>query len=355
MRVVFFTKYTRAGASSRYRSFQYAPALAAQGIETVFEPLFNDAYLLQKYASGRANLAQVFWALLSRVIQVFAVPRGATVVVEYELLPWFPAWLERWLHWRGVRVLMDYDDALFHQYDTHSSFLVRAMLGRKIATVMRLAHTVIAGNDYLATYARQAGASRVVVVPTVVNVSLYAASSGPLVTKKFTIGWIGSPSTARYLLAVAPVLAKVCANGAAVVRLIGAGKIELPGVPVESVAWSEATEVDEISRFDVGIMPLPDEPWARGKCGFKLIQYMACEVPVIASPVGVNQILVEHGKNGLLADSLADWEQSFLSMMQDLDYRKRLGQQGRRKVEQAYDVNVTAPRLVDLLRHASLA
>jgi len=355
LRVVFFTKYTRAGASSRYRSFQYAPALAALGIEAVFEPLFDDDYLLQKYASGRVNLGRVVLALLHRVIKVFAVPRGATVVVEYELLPWFPAWPERWLHWRGVRVLMDYDDALFHQYDAHPSFLVRAMLGRKIATVMQLAQTVIAGNDYLATYARQAGASRVVVIPTVVDISLYAASLVPLATKKFTIGWIGSPSTARYLLAVAPVLAKVCAKGEAVVRLIGAGKIELPGVPVESVAWSEATEVDEISRFDVGIMPLPDEPWARGKCGFKLIQYMACEVPVIASPVGVNQTLVEHDKNGLLADSLADWEQSLLGMMQDLEYRKRMGRQGRRKVQQAYDVNVTAPKLAELLRHESMA
>ena len=157
MQVHFFTKYTPAGASSRYRSYLYHPLLASAGWRVAVSPLFDDAYLNHKYASGRARLLDVARALARRLRDVWRLPRGAVVVIEYELLPYFPALLERWLALRGCQVV-DYDDALFHQYDQHSRQWVRRLLGRKIATVMRLAHTVVAGNAYLADYARRAGA-----------------------------------------------------------------------------------------------------------------------------------------------------------------------------------------------------
>lgn len=345
-----FSKYTRAGPSSRYRSFQYLPALEAAGLRITICPLFNDDYLAHKYEHGRASPGAVLLAFARRLWAVLTVPRSAVVLIEYELLPWFPAVLERWLAWRGCQMTVDYDDALFHQYDAHPNPWVRSLLGRKIATVMRLAHTVVAGNAYLADYARSAGAQRVVVVPTVIDLDRYPVKVQPCESTVFTIGWIGSPSTARYLQDIAPALAQVCADGRARVRLVGSGPIALPGVPMDVIPWAEESEVDEIHRFDVGIMPLPDEPWARGKCGFKLIQYMACGLPVVASPVGVNTEIVHDGANGFLAQEQTEWVDALECLMVDAELRERMGAEGRKKVEKQYCLQVTAPRLVALLQ-----
>ncbi len=350
MHLLFFTKYTRAGASSRYRTFQYLPALQAAGIECTVSPLFDDAYLAHKYSQGRASLWHVFRAFIRRLFSALTAPSGVMVVIEYELLPFFPALLERWLAWRGCRLVVDYDDALFHQYDQHPSRWVRGLLSGKIAAVMRLAETVVAGNDYLASYARRAGARRVVVMPTVVDLVRYPVTQPVADSTVFTIGWIGSPSTARYLRDIAPALAEVCKEGRARVRLIGSGPIELPGVPFEVLPWSEGSEVDEMHRFDVGIMPLPDEPWARGKCGFKLIQYMACGLPVVASPVGVNSEIVDNGGNGFLASNTNEWVFSLRKLAVDRDLRIKMGMAGRRKVEANYCLQVTALKVVDLMK-----
>lgn len=355
MPLLLFSKYTRAGASSRYRSFQYLPVLEAAGLRFTVSPLFDDAYLAHKYAHGRARIGYVLRAFARRLWAVLTVPRAAVVVIEYELLPWFPAVLERWLAWRGCRMVVDYDDALFHQYDAHPNPWVRRLLGRKIATVMRLAHTVVAGNAYLADYARRAGAPRVAVIPTVIDLARYPVRDAAGASRVFTIGWIGSPSTTRYLRDIAPALAQVCRDGRARVRLVGSGPVDLPGVPVEVVAWREDTEVDEIRGFDVGIMPLPDEPWARGKCGFKLIQYMACGLPVVASPVGVNAEIVEDGGNGFLARDAGEWVAALARLKGDAGLGGRLGQAGRRKVAARYCLQVTGAQVVAVVRRAMSA
>jgi glycosyltransferase involved in cell wall biosynthesis len=219
---------------------------------------------------------------------------------------------------------------------------------------MWLAHTVVAGNAYLADYARRAGAKRIEVIPTVIDLGRYRVKDADHIGKQpevaFIIGWIGSPSTARYLRDIAPALAEVCREGRARVRLIGSGQIELPGVPVEVLPWREDTEVDEICGFDVGIMPLPDEPWARGKCGFKLIQYMACGLPVVASPVGVNSEIVEDGVNGFLAQDTLEWVVALERLIAAAELRHRLGAAGRAKVGARYCLDVTAPRLTRLLQ-----
>lgn len=353
MKVLFFTKYTRAGASSRYRSYQYLPALEAADIRYTVSPLFDDTYLAHKYAHARAHPIAVLRAFARRLWAALTVPRASVVVIEYELLPYFPALLERWLAWRGCRTVVDYDDALFHQYDAHPNKWVRRLLGRKIATVMRLAHTVVAGNAYLADYGRRAGAPRVEVIPTVIDLARYPVKASASRSPVFTIGWIGSPSTARYLRDIAPALAEVCKDGRAQVRLVGSGPIELPGVPVEVVPWREDTEVDEIRRFEAGIMPLPDEPWARGKCGFKLIQYMACGLPVVASPVGVNAEIVEERGNGFLAADGAAWVKALETLRANVEARERMGAAGRRRVEERYCLGVTAPRVVAVVRNAA--
>jgi glycosyltransferase involved in cell wall biosynthesis len=208
---------------------------------------------------------------------------------------------------------------------------------------------VIVGNDYLGERARQAGARRVELLPTVVDTSRYTvtltAPSQPL-----TIGWMGSPSTAPYLHFVAPVLQRMIDSYGLRVVAIGANPDQLRGLAFEVRSWSEELEVDEIHRFDIGIMPLPDEPFERGKCGYKLIQYMACGKPVVASAVGTNTILVRQGINGFLARTELEWLEALEYLVNDPPLRHRMGTSGRMMVEREYSLRATAPRLAGLLR-----
>jgi len=268
--------------------------------------------------------------------------------IEYELFPWLPATIEQLLATVGVRYVVDYDDPIYHRYELHRHGLVRFLLGGKISRIMRQASTVIVGNDYLAERAHAAGARRVEHLPTVVDLDRYPASV-PRRTDVFTVGWIGSPSTVGYLSAIARILAKFCAERRARLLVVGARQALLDGIPVEFRGWSESTEVEDICDFDVGIMPLPDEPWERGKCGYKLIQYMACERPLLASPVGVNRQIVEQGENGFLAVTDQEWRSALENLYAAPELRTRLGKAGRQKVERSYCTRVTAPTLASIL------
>lgn len=162
--------------------------------------------------------------------------------------------------------------------------------------------------------------------------------------------WIGSPYTSHYLYDIAPALAEVCKEGKAQVRLIGAGSIDLPNVPFETFPWSEETEVSLIQECHVGIMPLTDSPWERGKCGFKLIQYMGCSLPVIASPVGVNTEIVDEGVNGYLASSKEEWIEKLTTLRNSPSLSTTIGATGRKKVEQEYSLQVWHSQYVDIIK-----
>lgn len=352
-RILFLTKYSRVGASSRYRTFQFLPFLQEAGLRCEVAPLFDDRYLATKYREGRPHAIDVAKALVRRLLQLLRVQQFDLVVIEYELLPYFPAWMERVLARRGIRYAVDYDDALFHQYDLHPRQWVRSLLGGKIASVMRGAKLVTVGNEYLADYAERAGATWVEQLPTVVDLRRYAPRAASLASDVVTIGWIGSPATAKYLDAIAAPLSETCRRAGARVRLIGAGAVKLADVPVDVQPWDEATETRSIAAFDIGIMPLADGAWERGKCGFKLIQYMASGVPVVASPVGVNRRIVEHGVHGFLAASTQEWIDALTVLARDASLRARMGAQGRRRVEDFYSTQKVAPRLAQLLVQAA--
>jgi glycosyltransferase involved in cell wall biosynthesis len=299
-------------------------------------------------------MGHILRALLRRFIALGSLNRYDLVVIEYELIPYLPAMLEKFLYWLGVKYLVDYDDAIFHRYDSHRFKLVRFFLGKKIAHVMRGASLVMVGNEYLADYARHAGASKVEIIPTVINLQRYSLPNVksslhvPLV-----ISWIGSPVTAKYLQSIASALAEVCAGGRGVLRLIGAGDVHLPCVPTELIQWDDSTEVAALQQSDVGIMPLPDEPWERGKCGLKLIQYMACGLPVVGSPVGENCSIIDDGVNGFWAKTHVEWVEALSALLADVGLRQRMGSAGRMKVEQVYSTQVTGPKLVRLFNSLS--
>jgi glycosyltransferase involved in cell wall biosynthesis len=275
------------------------------------------------------------------------------VWIEKEALPWVPASVELGLfRMAGARIVVDYDDATFHAYDRHRNPLVRRVLGAKIDRVMKAADLVIVGNAYLGARAKAAGARRIAELPTVVDLRNYppAPRRQKGVGEPLTVGWIGSPLTSSYLDLLRPALAALTARIPLRLLLIGAAPTALAGLPVERVAWSQDTEAAEIARCDVGVMPLPDMPWERGKCGYKLIQFMASALPVVASPVGANRDIIIPGETGFLAARGADWVSALSRLHHDPDLRRRMGEAGRRRAEQLYSLQITAPRLVDLLR-----
>lgn len=348
VKILLLSRYSALGASSRYRSYQYLPYLRGLGHTIEVAPLLGDLYLQRLYAGKSMPALQVLASYAHRKLLLLQKRKYDLLWTEYEAFPWVPYWMESILLSSSVPFVLDYDDAIFHRYDRHPSALVRKLLGRKIDRLMRRSAYVIVGNEYLAARAREAGARRVENLPTVIDLEKY-----PVVPSHenvdFTIGWIGTPKTVRYLNEIREALQIVSRDAGTRLVTIGTPGFQVDGVPSENRTWSETTEVEEIQKCDVGIMPLADGAWERGKCGHKLIQYMGCSLPVVASPVGVNSTIVEEGKNGFLASTTDQWVKALRTLKENRSLRSEMGRSGRSKVEQCYSLQVAAPRLASVL------
>ena len=348
MKLLVLPRYGRLGASSRLRMMQYQPWLESAGIEVTAAPLFSDAYVAGLQSNSRKP-GDVVRAYAGRIKALLSRDAFDAVWIEKELLPWLPAWVEQTLLSSRIPYVLDYDDAVFHYYDLHRNPVVKALLRNKHPALIRGATLVMAGNSYLADYARQAGGKHVEIIPSVIDINRYPhPAPKPDSSVPPCVGWIGQRATASFLQPHQPMFERLSASGLARFAAIGIDAQKF-GLSMESVPWTEPTEVASISRFDVGIMPLIDAAFERGKCGYKLIQYMACGLPVVASPVGINRQLVEHGVNGFLAETPEQWDQALKTLLADPALRQRLGQAGRQKVEQQYCVQVTGPKLTALL------
>lgn len=349
-RVLFLSRYARLGSSSRLRLYQYLPYLQEAGIDATLAPFFGDDYVLGLY-SGKVAKLPILKAYLARLGHMLKAGRFDVVWVEKEMLPWIPAWLELGLFPAKLPLIVDYDDAVFHRYDQHRLSLVRGLLGRKIDKVMQRADLVIAGNEYLAKRARNAGAARVEILPTVVDMARYGVTTTGREGQQLpTIGWIGSPATAHLLHLIAPVLNEIVTRQLAKVLVVGANADQLQDLPVTALPWTEATEVADIQNFDIGIMPLPDAPFERGKCGYKLIQYMACGKPVVASPVGANNTIVRDGVDGFLVTNHQEWVSALTRLLAEPELRQQMGNAGRLRIENEFSLQQAAPRLIKLIK-----
>lgn len=351
MKILLLSRYGPLGASSRVRFLQYLPYFRSQGVEVTVKPLLSDIYLRALYDGG-SRWWEVGKGYFGRILALLGARRFDVVIIEKELFPFMPAIAERFLRLIGVPYVVDYDDALFHRYDCHSNTWVRRLLGKKIDSVMHHSSTVIAGNGYLAERARRAGASKVEVIPTVVDAERYQQKKKPS-TRIPIVGWIGTPQTSRYLKSLLPVFESIKNEMPVRFVAVGANPQDFEGTPVEAWLWSEDSEVESVQQFDIGIMPLEDSPWERGKCGYKLIQYMACGVPVIASPVGVNCEIVEEGVNGRLASLAEEWNSALCDLLgAPSESREKMGVAGRTSVEEWYSLRAQAPRLYKVLLEA---
>ena len=344
------------GAGCRFRIAQFVPYLRDQGFEVTISPFYTREFFELVYQPGhQLRKAASFMGLaLRRFRELFAIGNYDMVFLYREAIPLGPPIVERLIARRGVPIVYDFDDAIFlpavSEANRSISFLKDP--GR-VAQILKLSTQVVVGNEFLAGFARQ-HTPDVTVIPTAVDTDRFVPrTSAPAGPRELVVGWIGSPTTFPYLEALAPLLERVARRQPFILKVSGAGKpVRFPGVTVEDVPWSLDQEVTLFNSCDAGVYPLTDDDWARGKCGFKAIQFMACGVPVVAASVGVNREIIEDGRNGFLAANAAEWAEKLERLLVDAPLRARLAQAGRETIEARYSLRVTAPQLADIMRKA---
>ncbi len=339
----------------RFRIEQWEPLLNDGGVEIVYSPFVTSALqqVLHRRGQQLTKAARLTSAFVRQIARAREASRFDLVYVFREASLIGPAWIERWVARQGLPVVFDFDDATFVSYASPANgYWSYLKFPSKTATLCRSARQVMAGNAYLADYASRYN-DEVTIIPTTIDTDLYRPEPARRATDRVTIGWTGSFSTARCLQFVAPALSELSRRHSFRLVVIGADPPELPGVEVEARPWRAETEVEDLSDIDIGIMPLPDEEWTRGKCGLKALQYMALGVPAVVSPVGVNTEIVSEGTNGLLAGDDTEWVDKLSTLIERPELRKRLGAEARKTVEKRYSARVVAPLVCDLFRRAA--
>ena len=251
---------------------------------------------------------------------------------------------------RAKRIVYDFDDAVMYRSSRHIRQNSWQRM-RRFARMIKSVDGVIAGNSYLGEQAaRFISRDRIFIMPTVVDMTEYATKDYTKDSDDFVVGWIGSASTLHYLSDIAPAI-KAAARKIKNLKLkIVCNKfVTVKGVTVIKKRWRIQDVSSDLTSFDVGVMPIPDDPWTRGKCGFKLIQYMAAGVPGIASPTGVNREIVIPGENGFWAENLDDWEHRIVELAENKELRRAMGQAGRRRVEERFSLQVRSSRYLEIL------
>jgi glycosyltransferase involved in cell wall biosynthesis len=357
IRVLALSPIPEEGAGCRFRIAQFIPYLESVGFEVTLDSLFTPEFFRLVYKPRNYLRKAVTFAALSlkRLDALREVARFDLIFLYRELFPLGPALIERVLAARKQPpMVLDFDDAIFLPNVSDANRLIAAFKRpQKVASIVRCSDHVIAGNEYLANYARRFNHA-VTVIPTSVDTQQFVPAVRPPGSAPDdlpVLGWIGSPTTGTYIRSLTSVLRRVRERHPFVLRVSGVGEpLEVPGVTVQNEPWRLDREVQLFNTCDVGVYPLADDEWSKGKCGFKAIEFMACGVPVVASAVGVNRDIIHDGENGFLASSEDQWVEKIGRLLSDAALRRRFAAAGRATVESGYSLSVNAPKLAATLR-----
>lgn len=351
LRLTLFTAGDCYSPSSRYRSYQFFPYWRRQGVEPQAFPLYRTIdYLRLQHLQGNCwkKLARGAYLLYCFFRRLGEVPRARdcdVLVIEHELFNWMPFIFEKAIlsFFTKRPIVIDIDDASYVKY------LKNPFLRNKFPQLFGQASLITAGSEILYKFAQRFN-HNVEVIPTVIDLNRYKRQAR-FDHQRFVIGWIGGPQNARHIKLITAALQELCKTQQVVLRCIGAPPgFQIPFVPTEVIPWSWDTEIEHLLSCDVGINPLDNDLFSLGKCGFKLIQYMACGLPVVAAPVGANKDIVDHGINGFLAGNDEEWQQFLERLYEDQALRVSMGEEGRRKVEKRFSVQAVLPKMVALYR-----
>ena len=356
VRILFLVPYPSGQApSQRFRFEQYLDILTARGHEYHLAPFISRETWAILYKPGRAlqKALGIAAGFGRRLLLLPGVPGYDYVFVHREAAPLGPPVFE-WFIAKvlGKRVIYDFDDAIWIPNTSAANSMAAGLkFHHKVDSICRWAYRNSCGNTYLASYAQQFNPNTVVNPTTIDTVHLHNQVRDQTAPGRLVIGWTGTHSTLKYLEPVLPVLARLEAEGLDFeFRVISNQPPEL-SVPLRSLKfqpWRKDTEIVDLLGFHFGLMPLEDDPWAKGKCAFKALQYMALGMPAVVSPVGMNTEVVQNGENGYVCTTPDEWYVALKQLLTDAPLRTRLGQAARRTVEHRYSVVANTPTFLGL-------
>jgi glycosyltransferase involved in cell wall biosynthesis len=331
------TWMARQGVQSDYASFE------DEGLRRV---IYTPGHYLEKATGVVRGLARRFGLLRS--------VRDYDVVFLYEQAARLgPAVIERLIARTGVPIVYDFCDPIYEPYKSFiNGYLSYLKFPGKTASICKMSQHVLVGNEELAAYAR-AHNPNVTIVPITIDTEEYRPAPVRAVPEVPVIGWSGSHSTVPHLAGASAVLRRLARARRFRLNVIGGESFALDGVDVDAQPWRAASEVADLQRFDIGIMPLPDDPWVSRRTHLKVRQYMGLGIPCVVSPLGVNRELIEDGVNGFLATTEDEWVEKLTRLLDDPALRARIGAAGRQTIETRYSAALWAPRVLEILRTAA--
>jgi glycosyltransferase involved in cell wall biosynthesis len=336
----------------RYRLEQWEPLLRERGVDITFASFEDEDLhaLLYKRGMMGKKLRLVTRGLGRRLSLVRKAKQYDLVYILREAALLGPPVFERLIAQSGVPVVFDFDDAIFVSYRSPSNgYLSYLKFASKTKTICRIASHVMVGNPYLAEYALQVN-DRVTVIPTTIDTEKYRVPERREKTGPPVIGWTGSYSTVQHLDTMRGALKKLAEKEPFRLRVIGTPSYECAPVDVEAMPWRAETELEDLSEIDIGMMPLPDDRWSKGKCGLKALQFMALGIPTICSPVGVNTDIIQDDQNGFIAGTEDEWVEKLSRLLRSAELRRRLGDAGRATVEEQYSAITQTPRVYEIFK-----
>jgi len=357
MKILFLHPYPIDEApSQRFRFEQYFEVLKANGFELKTQSFWSLKVWLLLYKPGNflTKMFGFFSGVSRRIITLLSVSSFDFIFIHRECAPLGPPVFE-WLIAKvfDKKIIYDFDDSIWLPNTSEENNIIGFIKWhRKVASICKWSYKVSCGNSFLASYARQFN-TKVIINPTTVDTNNLHNPSNYLGSKKLTsivIGWTGSQSTLHYVKSLVPVLEKLAEKSSFPFRLLIIAnkdpKLNLKFV--DFITWTKETEIEDLLKIDIGIMPLTYDIWAKGKCGFKALQYMALEIPALVSPVGVNTEIVDNAINGYWCATENDWIESLEKLIVDKDLRKKIGKAGRKKVVEYYSVSSNSSAFLGL-------
>lgn len=353
IRVIFFTPVPIQGAGCRFRIAQYLPFLTKEGFKAEIRPFFDTRFFNIVYKKGYFMRKAVYFfiALFRRLFEITQIYKYDIIYIYREMLPFGVPILERFAVMTGKPVVFDFDDAIYlSNYSDSNSWIRFFRPSKRTASVIKMSGQIIAGNTYLEEFALRYN-QNTKVLPTVIDTAKYFPRDKLQPDGHIVIGWIGTPTTGKYLKELTSVFKEILeGNLNVVLKIIGSEFSELSHPRIMNKAWSLEEEIADLSTFDIGIMPMPDNGWTKGKCGFKAIQYMAMGIPAVCQAVGANKEIITSGRDGFLVSTAKEWLDALDLLINDKGLRSQIGLAARNTVVQRYSLGGKAPELVRLLK-----
>lgn len=353
-KIIFIAPYPFGQApSQRFRFEQYIQSLHENGFSTEFHPFLDDKGWKTLYEDGsffKKSLA-MFRSFWRRFFLLFKLKKFDSIFIHREASMIGPPFIE-WMIAKVLRrkYIYDFDDAIWlpNYSEANASFHKLKAYG-KVKKIIKWADQVVVGNNHLKEFALKYNDS-IKIIPTTVDLDNVHKINTIHNKSEIIIGWTGTHTTAKYLNFIVPVLEKLEKQFEFKFRVISNHSPDIKLNSLEYIKWNKKTEIKDLSEINIGIMPMDDNKWTRGKCGFKSLQYMSLQIPAIMSPVGINNQIIQNGKNGFLCSSASEWEEVLTTLLNDCTLREKIGVAGQETVKEKYSVNSNKENYLKLFK-----